>query len=678
MPNAQGFRRRFIAGLIAVGAIVASVAPGPAAARGADARGTRLLHHERLGQIERAAFLGAEQGRERLAFDAFGRRFELDLEPNPRVAPALNSGASRPLVGRISGEPESWVRLTRVGRGWIGMIYDGEDLYALEPGADVAAMVGAGGDTDGTVMFRLADLEMDPSLASCGTVRVGERMTALQAVEAIGAEFATASSTAATKQLNVGMIGDVEFVARAGSTTNAESYIAARMNIVDGIFASQADVRINVSSIRLFTAEPDPFTTTDASALLDDLATFRMGDPAQRALGLTHLFTGRSLDGTTVGIAFIRGVCNARGGTSLTEARVGITSNTTVALIAAHEIGHNFGAPHDGEEACAATPPAVFLMAAQVNGSSTFSQCSLDQMRPLTTGASCLVNATFPDVELVSPVSSTRHGLDQNFSLTLTARSIGSVSTNGVVADFMIPPGVELNEINAAGGTCTSGAGAASCSIGTIPAGDNRTITLSLTGRQLGSRALTGTLTATNDAVPGNNSVTVTVNTERVIDLAATVAASPPSVNVGESVTATVRLRNLSTDTAPDARLSIDVPAGLSLGTVSGGGLPCTTPSASSVSCGPASLAGGAESTVTVTLNATQSGTRTITAVALSSAIDPDTANDSSQASITVIGPTNSSASSGSGGGGRVSLILLAALFVLALFAFRRRQLLKA
>ncbi len=174
---------------------------------------------------------------------------------------------------------------------------------------------------------------------------------------------ATAEATA-LKQVRIGVVGDFEFVSQF-TTSTPEDAIVARMNVVDGIFTSQVGVKITLATPTLFRTDSDPFTKTAASDLLSELRTYRSGSQAQRALGITHLMTGRNLDGSTVGIAYISGLCSAEFGASLSQS----TFNTTQsALIAAHEIGHNFGAPHDGESgsACASTP-TDYLMAAQLS-----------------------------------------------------------------------------------------------------------------------------------------------------------------------------------------------------------------------------------------------------------------------------------------------------------------------
>ncbi len=650
---------------------------------------TRIHHLESLRDMKRSAAVDAVH--ERLSFEAFGRRFELELEPNTRIAAGLAPDhPARPLAGRVMGEARSWVRLTRLSAGWQGMLYDGRDHYAIEPAVEARRIaMDPAAPATGSVMFRLADLEVDPAAMRCGTVHIGRQTTALDALEAVQEELVAAAATVPTRQINVGAVGDFEFFQRQGSVSAAESYMAARLNVVDGIFSSQLALRVAMRTAQVFTSSNDPFTRSDAADLLEEVEQYRFGSPSERASGLTHLFTGRTLDGSTVGIAYIGGACTSCNSGSFCPA-VGLTEtrfidSTSASLVAAHEIGHNFNAPHDGDaaEACASTPAGLFLMSSSLPQSGTLtrnqlSQCSTDVINAyIASRGSCLVSPDLADLELVSPVTNTRHGLDENFSLQLTVRSIGNRTANDASVSFTIPTGIELASIAAAGATCVSGAGVANCDFSAaLDSGVTRSITLSLTGRTLGSGVLRGTVRASNDANAGNDGVSVTVRTDPVIDLAATLAASPTSLDVGASLTATAGVRNLSDRVAADVRLSLDVPGGITVNSTNGGSLACTT-ATSSVSCGPFSLDAGASLTVAVSLTASQGGTRTLTALALSSAIDPVTGNDSASVAITVTGGATTAqppaSDSSGGGGGRLSPLLLLGLAWLLVFSLVRR-----
>jgi hypothetical protein len=208
------------------------------------------------------------------------------------------------------------------------------------------------------------------------------------------------------------------------------------------------------------------------------LSQLRGRTPSLNVRGLTHLFTGRDLDGNTVGTAYTGGLCSKTYGAGLTQVSgsVGIDS-----LIAAHEIGHNFGAEHDGSGVCASTPVNQYIMSPQVTASATsFSQCSLDAIRPVMQSASCLMPMSAPDLAVDADLGTRTVALNTPFEWPITVTNQGGSTAINAKIVVLVPPVITVDDAGVLGGSCTSGAGVTSCLLGDIAAAGSRVIRLTL------------------------------------------------------------------------------------------------------------------------------------------------------------------------------------------------------
>ncbi|HEY7379249.1 MAG TPA: M12 family metallo-peptidase [Steroidobacteraceae bacterium] len=501
----------------------------------ADAHEFRILYAEPLQTahpLPRAGVRGAPAAPlTSMSFQAYGRQFELALEANDRLfaqLPAEQRDVLRALQvyrGQVAGARGSWVRLTRVGDTVEGALWDGHDLYTIEPArrAKPFMLDAARMSDEGAVIYRLSDTLSDLGPGFCSVLLPPANATPLAAyksmVEELRSNQALAAAAAVTGQIDVSVLGDAPF--SADHPADAQSAVVTRMNVVDGIFSGQVGVHIAVASIALFDAGTDPFSATTVPAtLLNEFGDYKNATATIRDMAIAHLMTGRDFDGSIVGIAFLASLCNPRFGVSISEGGSEV-GTTTAALIAAHEMGHVFGAPHDGDQnaACASTP-TTFLMAASINGSSTFSQCSLDQMQPVVSAAACITAVSAADAAVSAAPASVTALQNQPLNYQVTVDSVGTAAVTGATLSVSVPATLTVQSATPDAGSCASGAGAVTCDLGTIQAGSARHISLSLLGSQAGSFTSTVSLAASNDGSTQNNSASVT--------LLVTEAAGPP------------------------------------------------------------------------------------------------------------------------------------------------------
>lgn len=342
----------------------------------------------------------AELGRsqEPIAVRAFGRDFVLDLRINERLLDALPRSQQdripsndRFLTGTLVDRPGSWVRLNRIDGRWTGGFFDGEELFLVDRADAFPASRAAARGPEQSIVFRFSDLEFDFAIDPGGA---STNVSATPGPTGDYERFADHLRDIANLQgepmlsLPTTIVSDVEFTGDHGA--NVASIVAGRINFVDGIFSSQVGTGIQLLHHEILT-DNGPLTPTDSSELLIAFRNFMASGPGSNLpfVGVAHLFTGKNLDGSTVGRAYLGVLCFTFNGFA-TGIDQNLNSDTTSSLVFAHELGHNFDAPHDGEDECI-DEPFNGIMNPSINGSQQFSDCSLEQMAPEIAAANCLV-----------------------------------------------------------------------------------------------------------------------------------------------------------------------------------------------------------------------------------------------------------------------------------------------
>jgi hypothetical protein len=184
---------------------------------------------------------------------------------------------------------------------------------------------------------------------------------------------------------------DLQFYQQNGSsvpTTTADiENVHAQVNV---IYERDVEVRKEITTI-IVRSTGNPYTTSSAGGLLEQFRNHWAQNHQSIPRDLAHLMTGRNLDGSTIGIAWLAGVChNSETAYGLSQSRFtgSLTSRTA---LTAHEMGHNWAANHcDGASPCR-------IMCSGLGGCNglsplSFEQVSVNVILSFKTSRTCLSN----------------------------------------------------------------------------------------------------------------------------------------------------------------------------------------------------------------------------------------------------------------------------------------------
>lgn len=367
--------------------------------------GAALAETEARIHAHAEARLEADRGApDRLNLQIEGQTLQLRLRENhallaalPSQSPASIDALGKHYEGEIEGIEGSWLRLSQVGGHYSGAYFDGAELVLLDRAETVAAslMKRAPASADTLLAYRLRDVELPGLIDEVVTVpgyplkTAPARSSYAQFAQHLRAGAGTAKLGGAVRQLRLTIVTDTEFSSVHGS--NRDAVVASRINVVDGIYSDQFQTRIVVGELRHLSDNGTLNTTvvSGSDTLLTRLRTY-MTSGAGSSIpksGLNHLFSGKDFDGSTVGVAYLSVLCSTSFGYGINQVRA---ANTTTALTIAHEMGHNFGASHDGQSGSVCeSQTGSWLMSPSLNGSSTFSPCSRTSIEPRIQQATC-------------------------------------------------------------------------------------------------------------------------------------------------------------------------------------------------------------------------------------------------------------------------------------------------
>jgi uncharacterized repeat protein (TIGR01451 family) len=227
-----------------------------------------------------------------------------------------------------------------------------------------------------------------------------------------------------------------------------------------------------------------------------------------------------------------------------------------------------------------------------------------------------------------------------NLTYTLTVANSGTASAAGVTATDALPGTAAFVSVSSSQGTC-SGTANISCSLGTIAAGAQATVTIVITPGLTGilsNTAAVSVSSATNDLFFFDNSSTAstTVGAAASANLFLTKTDTPDPVVVGSNLTYTLTVGNIGPNSAASVVVTDTLPANVSF--VSSTASQGTCSGTAIVTCNLGTLATEASATVTIVVTPQAAAVPSITnsASVTSATADPNSANNSASVTTTV------------------------------------------
>lgn len=405
----------------------------------------RLVRRYERVNLDRAEAISRVRATGELSFETSAGAYELELEPNDMRADnyyAVEIGADgverqvldyapvRTYKGTVRGMPGADARFTVDGNTLEGVIVTPAERYFIEPKSKYAAEAGA----SEFVFYKSSDVNAEA--AGVGSTLDRELRHQTEAisskVEKLGAASLGVLPATTVRDVQLATDADAEFYQALGSNVTAvNNEIQSIMNQVEAVYQQELGITFTIVHQNVHTnAATDPYTTNepggcytrvmcglgvgdelDAKGLINELGEWWNTNKSGVQRDLTHLWTGKDVVGSTVGLAWIGVTCQNKSFSYGFSQR--LASLPARYIVTAHEIGHNFGAGHsDGKTGCTNT-----IMGSFVGSGFTFCNFSIGEIDAhLADFNSCLSSCAISASPATKAVAATAG--QYNFSLS--------------------------------------------------------------------------------------------------------------------------------------------------------------------------------------------------------------------------------------------------------------------
>lgn len=471
--------------------------------------------------------------------------------------------------------PGSWVAASYHDGEWQGLASLYDKLYELK-GAGLSGSTLSFLEGSSSVSMQATEMEMTGDFDMAN-------MCAMPHAFNEATKSTLASIVPNANAVNGGVVGQNNIAFAVGGITQAVNVVLALdqfhtaqyadslqramriLNNVDAIYRNSLGIAINNTAIQTFdTASPLPIAqpdTLDGEILLDQIffAQANVFGNNQRTLGA--LLTARNFEifannvqitNGVAGIAPVSATCVVQNGlniaVSVNEDRA---SEGVASVILAHEMGHNFGANHDGptpNPANAICPAGANIMSPSVaNGLTAFSNCSRTEVNAHIANGNCYKEPI--DIALARFGAAPPNNLAelQEIIRQVSVNNNGSTPVTNVQIDGDIDNVLlaKFTEVNVNGQACNilDAGKTYRCTISTLAVNNPQIITEKVQTVALGTFAFSSSFDSSNvsqriDILPGNQFVT----DSRTANQAAAAPSAPSGFSASAQSTGDIAL----------------------------------------------------------------------------------------------------------------------------------------
>lgn len=326
----------------------------------------QMQHHRFQGnQVQLQSLDGIEVGDHvRIEnFTAVGKQFDLELDrievltDNAELVLGTADGMKplpRPdmvlLSGIVAGDAESRVFISYSPYGTNGYIQQRDEIIAISTGPyqHEQNLVDA---------MRTADVQdlIDPNAVrqTCGYT-LGDANLEPSGVPAQSDSHEVARGGTTCRIAGIAVESDYEFTDRLfnGNTNASAAYLITLVAAISEIYERDVDTRLAIPFLRVWSDNSDPYEATSGDPL-DQVRNHWNASMGHVERTVTHFFTGRQ-NTSYGGVAYVGVLCNGSYGYGVSAYLDGSFPYPLIdhsygnwdVVVAAHELGHNFGTGH--------------------------------------------------------------------------------------------------------------------------------------------------------------------------------------------------------------------------------------------------------------------------------------------------------------------------------------------